>query len=238
MRADVNLALFLGAVVLSVLLLSVVESGRVTGVSSPGLAKDVGLNVVGGTIQRTRVIITTVSTIKEGGGTTTEVTNSTTALTSMPAPASGGFDVLSSSWLVVALAASLVLIGALYLRLPTRSGAAVDLEADFTEMHEQLAKVGQEADYKVRNAALLRYYALVRKVCSKTGLVDGKSETPKEYISRISSKLRVDPAGAQSFATAVNEAMYGVELAPERAQGLSRFMGSFAEDIRRALIAN
>ena len=236
MKVDSNVALLIGVLALSVLLVSAVQSGRVSGVVTPGPFKAVGLTVDSNTLVRTKVMVTTTVT-QGGGGGSTIGTLTTQATTAAAPPSSGHVDILSSGWLVVILAASLVLIGALYLRLPSKAGDTVDLEGDFSEMHRQTSNLEEGTDYKVRNAALVRYYALVRKVCSKVGIADGSDETPSEYIGRLSSRLSVDSGQAQNFAEVVNEAMYGAELGPERVKGLSGFMGDFVENIRRVALA-
>ncbi len=232
MKLDSDAALLIGVCALSILVLGAVESGRVAGVSSPGGANAVGLNVsAGGTVARSTAVTTTGLGGSSSGGSN---------LTGGPAPPPATRYVtagsLASAWLVPVLAACLILIGFLYLRLPSRQSSVVDLGAEFEEMHLQKSQLEDAASYRARNEALLRYYALVRLACSKIGLGDAGSETPREYIGRLSSRLRLDASEAREFATAVDEAMYGLEVAPERVGGLAKFMSAFAEGARRAAV--
>lgn len=235
MKADSSFWLLLGVCLLSILLLSAVESGKIAGVNDAGPPSLLGLHPSNSTLERATVATATAmgtSTVSQ----TTLGTNVTSSSTPQ-SPNSQDIGVLSSTWLVAILAATILAIGVLYLRLPSRPKNVVDLEGEFYEMRLQQTTLEKTTDYKVRNAALVRYFELVRKVCTRVGLVDASSETPHEYIGRLSSRLSVDQGDAQRFATVIDEAMYGVELPPERTQGLSKFMGAFTENVRRLTLA-
>lgn len=231
MKPDSNLLLLLGVCALSVLLVGALESGGLAGVTSPGPADLVHTkNGNGSSLNEVTVVVTTSGALTLSGATTfTNYTMTTVVTTSLPGTT---YDLLGSAWLIPLLAVSLILIGALYIGLPSRRREVFDLEDEFHEMRAQEEAMAGASDYKARNEALLRYYALVRGVCSKAGITDTSTETPREFISRLSGVLKADLAEAESFSSMINEAMYGLEIPPERAAGLAGFMRGFAEKIR------
>jgi hypothetical protein len=109
----------------------------------------------------------------------------------------------------------------------------LDLEDTLQEMEQQRKYLEETWSYKLRNAALLRYYLLMRKACLRVGLRDEPAETPQEYVGRVSSFFKVEKSEAAKFASAVNRSRYGEELSELEAREASRFMGSFADVIRR-----
>jgi hypothetical protein len=100
-------------------------------------------------------------------------------------------------------------------------------------MEQQRKYLEETWSYKLRNAALLRYYLLMRRACLKVGLMDEPAETPQEYVGRVSSFFEVERSDASKFALAVNRSRYGEELSEREAAEASKFMGAFAEVIRR-----
>jgi len=120
----------------------------------------------------------------------------------------------------------------LILRLRT-SVHVVDLESTLLEMEQQMKYLEETWSYKLRNAALLRYYLLMRRACLKVGLRDEPAETPQEYVGRVSSFFKVEKSEATKFASAVNRSRYGEELSELEVGEASRFMGAFADLIRR-----
>jgi len=107
------------------------------------------------------------------------------------------------------------------------------LEGALQDMEQQRKYFEETWSYKLRNAALLRYYLLMRRVCLKIGLRDEPAETPQEYIDRVSTFFKVEKSEAVKFASAVNRSRYGEELSEAEAGEASRFMGAFADVIRR-----
>jgi hypothetical protein len=73
----------------------------------------------------------------------------------------------------------------------------------------------------------------MRRACLKVGLRDEPAETPQEYVGRVSSFFRVEKSEAVRFATAVNRSRYGEELSELETGEASKFMGAFADVIRR-----
>jgi len=136
-------------------------------------------------------------------------------------------------WLLTVLAVA-CFAGAclLILRLKT-SESVIDLEETVKEMELQQKRLAETWSYKLRNMALLRYYLLMRRACSKVGLQEKITETPKEYIERASAFLKVDGTYSVRFADAVNRCRYGEELSGEEASEASKFMGDFTDVIRR-----
>jgi len=132
--------------------------------------------------------------------------------------------------------ACFVLACFLALRLKT-STRIVDFEKTLKEMQIQQRRLAQAWSYRLRNRALLRYYLLMRRACSEIGLQEGLAETPKEYIQRASSFLKVDDEYAARFADVVDRCRYGVELSGEDANNALGFMVNFTEVIRRRVNA-
>jgi len=137
------------------------------------------------------------------------------------------------NWLLPVLAIA-CFIGACFLILRLKTGGTiVDLEETIKEMEMQQKRLAESWSYKLRNMALLRYYVLMRHACSTVGLQERLAETPKEYIDRASSFLKVDSAYAARFADAVNKCRYGEELTGDDASEASKFMRDFTDVIRR-----
>ncbi len=120
----------------------------------------------------------------------------------------------------------------LILRLRT-SIHVLDLEGTLQEMEQQVKYLEETWSYRLRNAALLRYYLLMRRACLKVGLRDEPAETPQEYVGRVSSFFKVEKSEAAKFASAVNRSRYGEELSEPEAGEASKFMSAFAGVIRR-----
>src|SRR5208337_3799737 len=137
------------------------------------------------------------------------------------------------TWFLASLAV-LCFGGACLLVLRLRTTEHVlDLEGTLQEMEQQQRKYLEETwSYRLRNAALLRYYLLMRRACLKVGLRDEPAETPQEYVGRVSSFFGVEKSEAVKFASAVNRSRYGEELSELEAGEASRFMGAFANVIR------
>jgi hypothetical protein len=134
----------------------------------------------------------------------------------------------------LALVAVITLGGACLLILRLRTSVRVlHLEDTLREMEQQRKYLEETWSYRLRNAALLRYYLLMRRACLKVGLRDEPAETPQEYVGRISSFFEVEKSEANKFASAVNKSRYGEELSALEAREASRFMSAFADVIRR-----
>jgi hypothetical protein len=109
----------------------------------------------------------------------------------------------------------------------------LDLEDTLQGMEQQGKYLEETWSYRLRNAALLRYYLLMRKACLRIGLRDEPAETPQEYVGRVSSFFKVEKSEAAKFASAVNRSRYGEELSEAEVGEASKFMGAFADVIRR-----
>lgn len=140
---------------------------------------------------------------------------------------------VSLTWFLAGVAV-LCLGGACLLILRPRTSVRVlDLGETLQEMEKQRKYLEETWSYRLRNAALLRYYILMRRACLKVGLRDEPAETPQEYVGRVSSFFEVQKSEAAKFAYAVNRSRYGEELSELEAGEASKFMGAFAEVIRR-----
>jgi hypothetical protein len=109
----------------------------------------------------------------------------------------------------------------------------INLERTLDEMELQQKYLVETWSSKLRNAALLRYYLLMRRACAKFGIPEETTETPQEYIGRVSSALKVESTEARRFADAVDRSRYGEELSQEDTSEASRFMSAFTDVIRR-----
>jgi hypothetical protein len=216
---------------LLVIILGAVESGRVAGADYKAGYPFLSLNFSGWTRFHNTVNITTT------------VRQSTHGAPNLPpvSPSQNPFISFASlvilptvpAWLLTVLAVA-CFAGAciLVLRLKT-SETVIDLEETVKEMELQQKHLAETWSYKLRNMALLRYYLLMRRACSKVGLQEKITETPKEYIERAAAFLKVDGTYSIRFADAVNRCRYGEELSREDASEASKFMGDFTEVIRR-----
>ena len=222
--------------VLLVVVSGAVVSGKITGFNYGGfsiIAKSIGIN------------LTRPTTGAEGNSTIGTQRNSTTT-SGGKTNGSGGFYFPSLAWpsflpnlnlpiwflIVIAV---MCFGGAclLILRLRTTGVHVLDLESTLREMEQQVKYLEETWSYRLRNAALLRYYLLMRRACLKVGLRDEPAETPQEYVGRVSSFFEVEKSEAAKFASAVNKSRYGEELSELEAGEASKFMSAFADVIRR-----
>lgn len=206
--------------VLLVVVSGAVESGKVTGFKYDGfsIVKVLGINL--------RVNSTTGT---QGNSTGT----SGDLQIYLPHLVLPGFPLVLPAWLLAAV--SIVCFGGaclLILRHKT-TVRVLDIEDTLQEMEQQRKYLEETWSYRLRNAALLRYYLLMRRACLRVGLRDEPAETPQEYVGRVSSFFKVEKSEATEFASAVNRSRYGEELSELEAGEASRFMGAFADVIRR-----
>lgn len=216
-----------------------VESGKVTGFNyTPNLSFLKGIVPPG--------LVTTTTTISQGNSTGGSHGNTTvgsqgnsqgsgggslSAGVSLPPVLSDFLRVLPTWFLAVIAVAFFGGACLLILRIKT-SEHVLDLEGTLEEMEQQRKYLEETWSYKLRNAALLRYYLLMRRACVKVGLRDEPAETPKEYVERVSSFFNVEKSEAAKFASAVNRSRYGEELSEQEAGEASKFMSAFSGIIR------
>lgn len=215
--------------VLLIVVSGAAESGKVAGFNYGGsfsITRFLGISLG---VNSTRGQTNSTGT---GGGKTN---GSSPVLPELSLPA---FPVLSGlpislAWFLAAVAI-VCFGGACLLILRHRTSIHVlDLEGTLQEMEHQRKYLEETWSYKLRNAALLRYYLLMRRACLKVGLRDEPAETPQEYVGRVSSFFKVEKPEAFKFAFAVNRSRYGEELTEFEAREASKFMGAFADVIRR-----
>ena len=212
--------------VLLVVVSGAVESGKVAGFNYAGFPLK---NLLGwlGTLRNSTTGALGNSTRTVGGRT------SESSLPNWPSLSFLSFLPVLPAWFLAA--AAVVCFGGaclLILRLKT-CVHVLDLEDTLQEMEQQRKYLEEKWSYKLRNAALLRYYLLMRRACLKVGLRDEPAETPQEYVGRVSSFFKVEKPEAFKFAFAVNRSRYGEELTEFEAREASKFMGAFADVIRR-----
>jgi hypothetical protein len=230
--------------VLLVVVAGAVESGKVAGFNYSGgfpFIKDLGINLgtnsttstqTNSTVrtQTNSTVSTQTSSTRTGGG----KTNGTSFFLnwSFP-PILSDFLRVLPAWFLAAVAI-MCFGGACVLILRLRTSVSVmNLESTLQEMEQQQKYLEETWSYRLRNAALLRYYLLMRRACLKVGLRDEPAETPQEYVGRVSSFFKVEKSEAARFASAVNKSRYGEELSQLEAGEASKFMSAFADVIRR-----
>jgi hypothetical protein len=225
--------------VLLVVVSGAVESGKVAGFNYSG-----GFSIVkslfayfGGNSTIVAPGNTTISTRGTFTKTSLTLTNASTLPNWTPYPPVFSpylsFLTVLPAWSLAAIATA-CFGGALLLILRLRTSIhVVDLESTLREMEQQTRYLEETWSYKLRNAALLRHYLLMRRACLKVGLRDEPAETPQEYVGRVSSFFDVEKSEATKFASAVNRSRYGEELSEPEVGEASKFMGAFADLIRR-----
>src|SRR4029077_14333370 len=140
-----------------------------------------------------------------------------------------GLYLIVVGWYVLLPAIAACVAAAIIWLRGSRKTSVYRLKSELDEFEAQPPRPISLISQNLRNAALLRYYALMRRVCAKAGIEDVPSVTPREYVDRVSQELRVDPSDARGFANAFDRARYGVELTSTEVQEASRFMSLFVE---------
>jgi len=124
-------------------------------------------------------------------------------------------------------------LATLYFLLTRAGGANVfDFRGALEELEKERSRIKMGWAGGMRNEILLRYYAVMLRVCRKIGLKESPVETPTEYLGRVADELGIERAQAMKFAQAFNRARYGLELTPEEASEASNFMEGFVDVIR------
>jgi hypothetical protein len=222
--------------VLLVVVSGAAESGKVAGFNFGGFPLGGILGGVGVKVNPTTGPQGNSTTGTQGNPTTAGTTTTTISSHKLPpSPTLAFFDFLPILPVWFLLTVLVVCFGSaclLIFRLRT-SVQVLDLEGTLQEMEQQRKYLEETWSYRLRNAALLRYYLLMRRACLKVGLRDEPSETPQEYVGRVSSFFGVENSETAKFASAVNRSRYGEELTELEAGEAARFMGAFADVIRR-----
>jgi hypothetical protein len=210
-----------------------VESGKVAGFryGDSSIAKLLGIsgrvNPTTGAKGNTTTVVPGNSTATNGGKT------KGTSWLNFSLPILPNLLPVLPAWFLVTVAI-VCFGGACLLILRLRTDVHVlDLENTLQEMEQQRKYLEERWSYKLRNAALLRYYVLMRRACLRVGLQDEPAETPQEYVGRVSSFFKVEKSEAAMFASAVNRSRYGQELSELEVGRASKFMSGFADLIRR-----
>jgi hypothetical protein len=227
-------SLFLAVFALLTVVVSSVASGKIAGANYTAGFAIPGLNFTW--LQRG---LQSGNTNASSGAGQSETNISTSSAHVGITPVSSDFlfppiDVALSlpGWLLLTAAVGFLSISViLILRLKTGI-LTIDLNRTIREMEEQQKRLSNSWSYRLRNRALLRYYTLLVRACTKIGLKEIPTETPMEYIQRASSFLNVDGKEASRFAAAVNRCRYGEELSTDDAAAASVLMGQFTRVIR------
>jgi hypothetical protein len=111
-----------------------------------------------------------------------------------------------------------------------------DFRSALDEMQKERSYFLSTWSNKLRNAALLRYYLMMTKICEKAGMKSMPEETPNEFISRVSTSLATGEADKSArFAETVDKAHYSVEFSPTEVAEAARYMETFIQGIMRVV---
>jgi hypothetical protein len=208
---------------LLVVVLAAVESGRLA-----------GLNGFGQGLVPSIIRANASQPISTGSATGATVGSTTSALpaSNVPhLPNPPGFTL--AGWYIYVLLAAALILGFVFLLRGGRNAGVYDFAGALEELEAERSRLRRSWSSKLRNATLIRYYSLMRRVCSKVGIEEVAAETPREYIDRVTRELNMNPNEAGKFAEVFNRARYGLELSDEEVEEASGFMGGFVDMIRR-----
>jgi len=220
---------FAALILLVVLMVGAIAAGKLSGVESPSLG-----SINQG--QTTGFAEPSTNASRLGGSAPSQLVhllagNGSTVLIAGSTPPSLNLAELPFYLFVaIALAAGLALL----LRSSSQT-TVYDFEAAINQMDKQRSALEGSWSHKLRNAALLRYYSIMRGVCEKLGLPDSPSETPQEYLLRIAEAFRVDVSDARGFAAAFERARYGGELSENEAKEAATHMAKFVDGLRGSI---
>lgn len=224
MRRHRNLLWLLAVSALLVVILGPSESGRLTGLKSFGLGGG-SVPIPGGFSSETNA---SSSTMFKATGILSISSSATRGVYLSPL----GISLSFSYWYLYVLAA-LAMLSALGLILRGgREGGVWDFASDLEKLENERRRLESSWSFRARNAALVNYYLLMRKLGAQLGIREVPQETPREYLDRVSEELKVDPTQTHRFADAFNRARYGMELTEPEIQEASKFMGGFVDGIR------
>jgi hypothetical protein len=213
---------------LLVLTVGTIAAGRLSGVGSLHLGGSAGAIDENGSIATQ-----TGPGFGVSASSVSESATQTVALVSF-----GGYvpPVTLSEWLLYA-ALGLALAGGLAFLFRSSGEAGVyDFAAAIDQLDKQRSLVEGSWSQKMRNVALLRYYSLMRKICTQMGLADSPSETPLEYLGRVAEALKISQRDAVDFAAAFDRARYGGELSDEDARNAAAYMARFVNGLRESMV--
>lgn len=142
----------------------------------------------------------------------------------------------SAYWLLyLAIFVALVAGVAFLLRSPGETGV-YDFASAINQLDKQRLSLEGTWSQRLRNAALVRYYSIMRKVCAQIGLGDEPSETPLEYLHRVATELGIGQDDAAGFAAAFDRARYGNELSDGEAKTAARSMAKFLDGLKERVL--
>jgi len=139
----------------------------------------------------------------------------------------------NSYWLLYVLSGLAALSALWFFLRSSKAGSVYDFAADLEGLEKARRMLEGSWSYRLRNAAVVNYYLLVRKMGAQLGVKEATHETAKEYLDRVSLELKVDLTQSRRFADVFSRARYGLELTDSEIQEASKFMGGFVEGIRR-----
>jgi hypothetical protein len=223
-----SLGWFLLVCSLLVLMLAAVEAGSLSGLKP----LQIGGNSYGSVPGAPE--LSQSATIISSSDSTTTRTNSTSS--SRSGPTSTGLLLYQPPislpwWYLAVLLAAVVAVGVgLFLRRG-KQAEVYDFREAMSRLEDSRARmIG--SDSALRNLELMKYYTIMREICTKAGMGEEADETPSEYIGRISSALAVSPELSEHFATTFNRARYGLELSAGDLGEAASFMGSFVSGLK------
>lgn len=135
-------------------------------------------------------------------------------------------------WYVYLILGAALLLGLLFLSREGRSASLIGFPTIQEELESETRRVLASWGSELRNAALVRYYSLLRRACEGVGIREAPAETPKEYLERVATELRLSREEAGSFADVFSRARYGLQLSEREGKEASAFMEDFLEVIK------
>jgi hypothetical protein len=140
-----------------------------------------------------------------------------------------------SDWLLYAAVALALAVGLGFLLRSSSEAGVYDFAAAIDQLDKQRSLLEESWSQKLRNVALLRYYSLMRKICTQMGVEDGPSETPLEYLGRVAKALKISQGDAANFAAAFDRARYGGELSDDETRNAAAYMARFVDGLRESI---
>jgi hypothetical protein len=212
---------------LLVVILGHAESGQLAGLRNLGLGGRAGLGLGSPSSEMNESFAITVTT---------------SGNFSLPPSSPQGFypppfsiPVPNSYWLLYVFAAVAVASALWFLLRGTKSGGVYDFASDLEGLEKARKMLEGSWSHRLKNAAIVNYYLLVRKLGNRLGVKEEPQETAREYLDRVSQELKVDLMQSRRFADVFNRARYGLELTDSEILEASRFMGGFVDGIRSRL---
>jgi hypothetical protein len=226
MSRTINVLWLLAVCALSIVLMGSVESGRLSGLYFPNVSLP---NL-------------TFPNLNRAAGAVANQSNQSGASLAFIKPPHLNQNLIESGqapfdapfWLVYLLLVGALLVGYVSLTTARRKKTSVhNLSSMIDELGLEANRFSNPSYKGMRNEAVVKYYAVLSKVCAELGLKELRWETPQEYLARVSEKFGLNVQTAKIFAALFERARYGVDLDQEEILSASRFMREFLDSLIR-----